>query len=271
MKIMIPQPCSKTWENMTPNEQGRFCDSCQKTVVDFTLFSTTDIQNYFSKHYGQKVCGRFKNEQLATINIEIPSAVLNQIPAGRNFALALLIVFGTTLFSCTDNEGKQVKINGVEITDSQNKKETNPLIGATVVFKPIEKKRKEANNAKQIPTLIGEVETQSFDSMEGVVCDLPLINPPEFIGGEDSLTAFIEKHLTRPQKFIQSDMTGKIIIGFYIETDGSTSNVKIIRGLNNEWDNEAVKVVKSMPKWKPGEENGTLVRSGMALPIIISE
>jgi hypothetical protein len=118
MKIHIPSPCHENWNAMTANEKGRFYGSCQKTVVDFTNFSAKDIQNYFTKHYGQKVCGRFKNEQLATINIEIPSAVFNYIPASRKFAFALLIVFGTTLFSCTDNNGNSATIGKIEVVDS---------------------------------------------------------------------------------------------------------------------------------------------------------
>ncbi|MES2382713.1 MAG: hypothetical protein V4538_16810 [Bacteroidota bacterium] len=118
MKISIPEPCHENWGVMTPNEQGRFCQSCQKTVVDFTNWSTADIQNYFAKHYGQKVCGRFKNEQLAQINIQIPTHLFTYIPASRKFALALLIVFGTTLFSCTDNSGNSATIGKIEIIDS---------------------------------------------------------------------------------------------------------------------------------------------------------
>lgn len=118
MKISIPEPCHENWGVMTPNEQGRFCQSCQKTVVDFTHWSTADIQNYFARHYGQKVCGRFKNEQLAQINIQIPTSLFTYIPASRKFALALLIVFGTTLFSCTDNSGNSAAIGKIEVIDS---------------------------------------------------------------------------------------------------------------------------------------------------------
>ena len=118
MKISIPEPCHENWGIMTPNEQGRFCQSCQKTVVDFTHWSTADIQNYFTKHYGQKVCGRFKNEQLAQINIQIPTNLFTYIPASRKFALALLIVFGNTLFSCTDNSGNSATIGKIEVIDS---------------------------------------------------------------------------------------------------------------------------------------------------------
>jgi len=118
MKISIPEPCHQNWGAMTPNQQGRFCQSCQKTVVDFTQFSTTDIQNYFAKHFEQKVCGRFKNEQLTQIDINIPSYVFKYISAPKKFALALLLVFGTTLFSCTDNNGNSANIGKVAIIDT---------------------------------------------------------------------------------------------------------------------------------------------------------
>jgi hypothetical protein len=118
MKIYIPEPCHENWGAMTPNEQGRFCGSCQKTVVDFTHFSAEDIQNYFAKHYGQKVCGRFKNQQLSAIHIQIPNTVFSYVPASRKFALALFIVFGTTLFSCTDNNGNSATIGKIEVVDT---------------------------------------------------------------------------------------------------------------------------------------------------------
>ena len=121
MKIYIPEPCHENWATMTPNEQGRFCGSCQKTVVDFTNFTTQDIQNYFAKHYGQKVCGRFKNQHLSAIHIQIPNTVFSYIPTSRKFALALFIVFGTTLFSCTDNNGNNTTIEKIEVVDSLTK------------------------------------------------------------------------------------------------------------------------------------------------------
>ncbi|MBJ7427464.1 MAG: hypothetical protein JHD28_00670, partial [Bacteroidia bacterium] len=127
MKINIPNPCHEDWAKMTPNEQGRFCGNCQKTVVDFTNFTAEDIQNYFTKHYGQKVCGHFKKEQLALINIQIPKTVFSYIPSSRRFALVLFIVFGTTLFSCTDNNGNNAAISKIEVIDSLVKNNLDTL------------------------------------------------------------------------------------------------------------------------------------------------
>src|SRR5215211_4115802 len=63
LKLHIPEPCHENWQNMTQQEQGRFCGSCQKTVVDFSVMTDKEILGYFSKS-SQHVCGRFTNDQL---------------------------------------------------------------------------------------------------------------------------------------------------------------------------------------------------------------
>ena len=61
--LNIPEPCHENWQNMTPQEQGRFCGSCQKVVVDFSVMTDKEVLDYFSKA-SQQVCGRFSNDQL---------------------------------------------------------------------------------------------------------------------------------------------------------------------------------------------------------------
>ncbi|WP_316803767.1 carboxypeptidase-like regulatory domain-containing protein [Pedobacter nototheniae] len=62
-KIIIPESCNERWNDMTANEAGRFCDSCQKSVIDFTGFNDQDLRNWFIENQG-KGCGRFRPEQL---------------------------------------------------------------------------------------------------------------------------------------------------------------------------------------------------------------
>ena len=66
-------------------------------------------------------------------------------------------------------------------------------------------------------------------------------------------------------------MEGKIIVRFVVELDGSISNVEVARGLSPEANREAIRVVRSMPRWKPGKNNGKAVRSRFSLPILIGE
>jgi hypothetical protein len=64
VQIQIPQPCHENWHNMTPDEQGRFCGSCQKTVVDFSAMSDKELLDYITNVSGYTACGRFSNDQL---------------------------------------------------------------------------------------------------------------------------------------------------------------------------------------------------------------
>lgn len=61
--LNIPEPCHENWQQMTPLEQGRFCGSCQKIVVDFSVMTDKEVLDYFSKA-SQHVCGRFSSDQL---------------------------------------------------------------------------------------------------------------------------------------------------------------------------------------------------------------
>jgi hypothetical protein len=115
-KITIPKPCHEDWDKMTPNDNGRFCGSCSKNVVDFTNMLPDEIQIYFQQH--NNVCGRFKNSQLDSLTILIPNRVLySQTHYHKIFLLALFIAMGTTLFSCADKNGNKQKIDKVEVVN----------------------------------------------------------------------------------------------------------------------------------------------------------
>ena len=99
-KISIPKPCFTAWENMTPNADGRYCNACEKTVVDFSVISDEAVQQYFINNYDQKICGRFKNIQLQRIVIELPQNIFRlQLPFWKKFLVLFLICFGGSFLS----------------------------------------------------------------------------------------------------------------------------------------------------------------------------
>lgn len=120
--ISIPKPCHEDWSKMTPNEKGRFCTSCTKTVVDFTKMSPDDIQGYLHNNKDQRICGHIKQSQLDSINLRIPEAVIHQNQSfHRLFLLVLLISMGITLFNCEDENGQKKKIESIEVVETNNK------------------------------------------------------------------------------------------------------------------------------------------------------
>jgi TonB family protein len=91
--------------------------------------------------------------------------------------------------------------------------------------------------------------------------------PPEFPGGVNNLAAYLTKNIDYPAKSKREGIEGRVLLNFIVEKDGSVSNVKVIESVSKELDAEAVRVVRKMPKWKPGMEDGEIVRIGFILPI----
>ncbi len=135
-KIAIPEPCHENWNKMTPDETGRFCGSCVKSVVDFTNMNSTEIQSFFIANQGKNICGRFKNQQLDSIIIKIPSQILyTQVHFHKIFLLALLISMGTTLFSCSDKNGNKQKIDGIEVVKDSKNNDGDALLGIILPYR----------------------------------------------------------------------------------------------------------------------------------------
>ncbi|WP_346883181.1 energy transducer TonB [uncultured Algibacter sp.] len=117
--ISIPKPCHENWNSMTSKEKGRFCNSCAKTVIDFTKMNNTEIQDFIVENKNKRICGHFKQSQLDSINIQIPAQILKQHQNfHRVFLLALLIAMGTSLMNCTNKHGERQKIDSIEVIDT---------------------------------------------------------------------------------------------------------------------------------------------------------
>lgn len=120
--ISIPEPCHEDWNQMTPKDKGRFCDSCSKTVIDFTKMNTYEIQDFLSQNQENRICGHFKQTQLESVHLHVPIQTLVSKSVHKLFLLALLITMGTSLLSCTKTNGSKQKIDSVEIIDSISNK-----------------------------------------------------------------------------------------------------------------------------------------------------
>ena len=102
------------------------------------------------------------------------------------------------------------------------------------------------------------VETEIFTVVESM---------PEFPGGMGELMKFLAKNIKYPPLAKESGIQGRVFINFVVEPTGAISNVKILRGIGGGCDEEAVRVVESMPKWKPGKQRGKNVRVSYNLPV----
>ena len=83
---------------------------------------------------------------------------------------------------------------------------------------------------------------------------------PEFPGGGKKLKKYIKKNLNYPETARRNNIHGKVIVSFIVEIDGSLSNVNVLRGIGGGCDEEAIRIVETMPKWRPGKQRGKPVR-----------
>ena len=90
---------------------------------------------------------------------------------------------------------------------------------------------------------------------------------PSFPGGEQALIDYVSKNVVYPQEARDKEISGRVFVSFVVEKDGSVNEVKVMRGIGGGCDEEAVRVIKSMPKWKPGKQEGKPVRVSYMMPI----
>ena len=91
---------------------------------------------------------------------------------------------------------------------------------------------------------------------------------PSYPGGEKALLEYVAKNIKYPQIARETGIQGRVFVGFVVEPDGSVSNVKILRGIGGGCDEEAMRVIKSLPKWKPGKQRGRAVRVSYQIPVV---
>ncbi|MFP4470559.1 MAG: energy transducer TonB [Bacteroidales bacterium] len=96
---------------------------------------------------------------------------------------------------------------------------------------------------------------------------IPVEIEPEFPGGYPALLEFLSRQIKYPEMAKAANVQGTVHVSFIVMPDGSVSNIEVIRGIGGGCDEEAVRVVKLMPKWKPGIQAGKPVKRGLVIPI----
>ena len=118
-KIVLTNPCSENWNSMQVDTVGRFCQSCQKSVIDFTSKSDYDIKAFLKDKQGEQLCGRFYVHQVERIRIEIDSNILSSnIPFWQKSLVVVLVCFGAD-FLGTDFVFAQTETDSIPVITEQ--------------------------------------------------------------------------------------------------------------------------------------------------------
>jgi len=90
---------------------------------------------------------------------------------------------------------------------------------------------------------------------------------PEFIGGKDAMAAWLVSNLKYPGEAVKAKITGKVVVSFLVTAKGKINNAVVIKSVSPVLDAEAVRIITSMPDWKPGKQSGKSVPVQMQLPV----
>lgn len=104
-----------------------------------------------------------------------------------------------------------------------------------------------------------EVSNKVFDVVEEM---------PHFPGGAAALQAFLSSNTKYPVVAQENGVQGRVIVSFVVERDGSITDVRVVRSVDPSLDREASRVVRSMPRWSPGKQNGSAVRVKYTVPVV---
>ncbi len=124
-------------------------------------------------------------------------------------------------------------------------------------------------------------QNEQIDNWEPVFePDEPIIDPdpiryvaeeqPSFPGGNAELKRFLRNNIVYPQLAREVNISGRVYLQFIVEKDGSITNIKLLKDIGGGCDEEAIRVVKLMPEWNPGKQNGRPVRVMLTLPVKFS-
>lgn len=110
-------------------------------------------------------------------------------------------------------------------------------------------------------TVVAEKNQQVFDVVEQM---------PEYPGGPSALIEYLSQNVKYPEDAKQQKIEGRVLATFVVETDGSVSNVEVVKPAFPSLDAEAVRLLSAMPKWTPGMQSGKVVRVKFTVPINFS-
>ena len=118
----------------------------------------------------------------------------------------------------------------------------------------------------EIPAYVPPAVTEEEEVAEAEIF-MVVEDAPSFPGGDEARIRFLQQNIKYPQMARESSIQGTVYVTFVVERDGSVTDVRVLRGIGGGCDEEAIRVIKAMPKWNPGKQRGKPVRVQFNMPI----
>ena len=157
-----------------------------------------------------------------------------------------------------------VVVDKLDVAEPPTSKDVENAVVASVTTDGVEGK----GNAKVVGTTEGgDSDGTATEGSNEIFETFGVEEFPEFPGGMAAWSKFIQKNLRYPYMAQENGVQGKVFVSFVIEKDGSVSDVALVRGIGAGCDEEALRVIKKSPRWKPGKQNKQTVRVRYNMPI----
>ena len=172
---------------------------------------------------------------------------------------------------------KEAKVEKKEIIRQEPEKVVEQVKSSVKFTAPIIKKDEEVKEEDEIKLeevekstkAIGTFNVEGNDEVGGAVLkakdDIKAPEPPKH--GDTALMGYLRDNIHYPTVAAENGVQGRVVVGFVVERDGSITDVNILRSVDPSLDREAMRVVKSMPRWTPGKQNGSAVRVKYQVPV----
>jgi TonB family protein len=251
----IPSPCSEDWNNMLPNEKGRFCNSCQKNVIDFTNKSNEEIGQYLKEHIQNGVCGRMRVSQFQSHKY-FQSLTFKETLNNKHkhrFQYSCIALGSLLILACSQHQNTNIKttVTKTEINQNDSSKIDSITLnnGDTDSVKIATTATEEKNNQT-----IKKHRSHKHD--DEIVAGL-MISDGDFEPNQsydDSLYQFIANNLEYPQWEKENKIQGEIIASFTLHNDGSISDITIEKTIvgGKKFETEVIRVLSIVPKYETG-------------------
>ncbi len=291
MKLHINEPCHEDWNKMKIGVISRHCDSCNKSVMDFTKMNRAEIITYILSNPNDQVCGRMNRDQFDFHHEDIPVLIetLKKAKTPNPFLIIALVCL--SLSACAQDQGtiktppvvEQQTLGEIQapVPKDSIPKDSKDLV--KVIARPVKCK------VECEPKIVEMGEIGSVEPMVGDIAPVaggigiepyntPVPNEqhiyqfaekmPEYKGGMDAMFAFIRKTLNYPDYEKRNEIQGNVYVRFVVEKDGTLTRPEILKSVDGSksFDSEVLRVIQEMPKWTPGENNGEKVPVYMTIP-----
>lgn len=199
----------------------------------------------------------------------------------------VLIFLGILGLCSSSNKKKEKRVEETFKTEKREAKTKEQIEQNTYVVSPVQSENASVQLDNEIisepeidafdETVFDEIEVLDEDvfeeeiepdfSRQKIYQSVEVDEEPKFPGGEHELMEYIADNVVYPQTAIDEGIQGRVIVSFVVEPNGKVTNVEVLRGIGGGCDEEAARVVKSLPNWEPGVRRGKNVRVTIAVPV----